>query len=181
MSDIKKRFVVFLLAVCISLVGASVGPSRTLPHTRTTPDKIAAQNAQDFEVIRVVDGDTIVVAFNHEPETVRLIGINTPETVAPNRPVDCYGPEASAFLKELLTHKIVELVSDPSQDDLDKYKRLLRYVYLDGENINALLIEKGFAREYTYKKAYEHQAQFRGLQKAAKKYDIGLWGACETP
>jgi micrococcal nuclease len=104
--------------------------------------------------------------------------MNTPETVAPNRPVQCYGPEASARTKELLTHKIVRLEKDPSQDDRDKYDRLLRYVFLDEENINLLLIQEGYAKEYTYKIPYQYQKEFREEQKNAKKNKVGLWGTC---
>lgn len=139
-----------------------------------------AKTALESQVIRVVDGDTVIVALNKKPETIRFIGINTPETVAPNRPVQCYGPEASARTKELLTNKIVRLEKDPSQDDRDQYKRLLRYVFLKEENINRLLVQEGYAKEYTYKIPYQYQKEFRAEQKAAKKNKIGLWGAC-TP
>jgi micrococcal nuclease len=141
-------------------------------------DAKQAKTASESQVIRVVDGDTIVVALNQKPETIRFIGMNTPETVAPNRPVQCYGPEASARTKELLTHKIVRLEKDPSQDDRDKYDRLLRYVFLDEENINLLLIQEGYAKEYTYKIPYQYQKEFREEQKNAKKNKVGLWGTC---
>lgn len=153
------------------------------PHTngnRHPADKLVAKTADDFRVIRVVDGDTIVVAIDHTPHTIRLIGINTPETVAPNKPVQCYGPEASKHTKELLTDKIVRLEADPSQDNEDKYHRLLRFVFLENENINESLVRDGYAREYTYKIPYAYQTEFRADQKAAKKNKLGLWGACPT-
>lgn len=148
-----------------------------------------AKTATESQVIRVVDGDTIVVALNHKPETVRLLGINTPETVAPNRSVQCFGPEASARAKELLTDKIVRLETDPSQDNRDKYKRLLRFVFLEnpllhkegaggGLNVNESLVRDGYAREYTYKMPYKYQKEFRTEQKLAKKNKRGLWRAC---
>ena len=139
-----------------------------------------AKTAFESQVIRVVDGDTIIVALNQKPETIRFIGINTPETVAPNRPVQCYGPEASARTKELLTNKIVRLEQDHSQDNHDQYKRLLRYVFLEEDNINRLLVREGYAKEYTYKIPYQYQKEFRAEQKTAKKNKVGLWGAC-TP
>lgn len=141
-------------------------------------DIAKAKSAEESQVIRVVDGDTIIVAANHKPETVRLIGINTPETVKPNSPIECYGPEASKHTKELLTDKIVRLESDPTQDNKDKYSRLLRYVFLENTNINEELIKDGYAREYTYKIPYQYQKAFRADQKTAKKNKLGLWGAC---
>lgn len=137
-----------------------------------------AKTALESQVIRVVDGDTIIVALNQKPETIRFIGINTPETVAPNRPVQCYGPEASVRTKELLTNKIVRLERDPTQDDRDQYKRLLRYVFLEEEHINRLLVREGYAKEYTYKIPYQYQKAFRAEQKVAKKMKLGLWGMC---
>lgn len=139
-----------------------------------------AKTAIESQVIRVVDGDTIIVALNHKPETVRLLGINTPETVAPNRPVQCYGPEASERTKELLANQIVKLEIDTSQDNRDKYNRLLRFVFLEEENVNESLVRDGYAREYTFntKKPYLYQTQFRAAQKLAKKNKLGLWGVC---
>lgn len=141
-------------------------------------DVIKAKTATESQVIRVVDGDTIIVALNHKPETIRLLGVNTPETVAPNKPVQCYGPEASKHVKELLTDKVVQLESDPSQDNKDKYHRLLRYVLLENTNVNESLVIDGYAREYTFKIPYKYQKQFRADQKLAKKNRLGLWGVC---
>lgn len=164
------------------LLSVSSGGYLYLSHqstsTKHVPDKTAAKTTEDNQVIRVVDGDTIVVAINHKPQTIRLIGINTPETVAPNKPIQCYGPEASAHAKEMLMGKIVRLESDPSQDDQDKYHRYLRYVFLDNENVNESFVRDGFAKEYTYKTPHHYQQEFRADQKAAKKNKLGLWGAC---
>lgn len=173
----KQKTILALFTVAAILIGGwFVVPQTDTQHH--APDKVVAKTANDFRVIRVVDGDTIVVALNHKPETIRLLGVNTPETVKPNSPVQCYGPEASKYMKELLTNKIVRLEADPSQDDRDKYHRLLRFVFLDDKNINEELIRNGFAREYTYKIPYKYQKEFRADQKEAKKNGIGLWGAC---
>lgn len=134
----------------------------------------------DATVVRVVDGDTIVVTTAGGTEhTIRLIGVDTPETVRPNSPVECFGPEASAYLTDLLTGQAVTLTSDPSQDDQDRYGRLLRYVSLeDGTAVNAALIEHGYGREYTYRTAYAEQLHHRELEAAARAAGAGLWAAC---
>ncbi len=134
----------------------------------------------DFVLVaRVVDGDTVDVLENSREVRVRLLGINTPETVDPRKPVECFGPEASKKMHELLADGEVRLETDPSQDLLDKYGRLLAYVFLpDGTDVNELMITQGFAREYTYKKPYKFQKEFRADQAAAKASGLGLWVAC---
>lgn len=129
-----------------------------------------------FPVLRVVDGDTIDVNINGTKERVRLIGINTPETVDPKRSVQCYGPEASKHMHELLAGKSVSLEQDPLAGDRDKYGRLLRHVFFDGQDINAEEIKDGYAFEYTYQhKPYTHQAEYKKLQDEAKQNQRGLW------
>lgn len=134
--------------------------------------------AQIYQVVSVIDGDTIHVNINGTIETVRLLGVDTPETLDPRKPVQCYGPEASQQTKELLTGKEVTLEADPSQDDRDKYGRLLRYVYLGSQNVSLLLITEGYGREYTYDKPYKYQKAFREAEADAKVNKRGLWEAC---
>lgn len=126
-------------------------------------------------VIRVVDGDTIVVRVDGNDETVRMIGLNTPESVDPRQAVECFGKEASDHLKELLTNTTVTLESDSTQDNRDRYGRLLRYVFKSGRNINQQMIEEGFGYEYTYDQPYRYQSDFRAAQVAAKAAGRGLW------
>lgn len=129
-----------------------------------------------FEVIKVVDGDTIKVDINGEEKTVRLIGINTPEVVDPRKTVECFGQEASAKAKEILENKKVKLESDVSQSDRDRYGRLLRYVYLeDGLFFNEWMIENGYAFEYTYELPYQYQTEFKNAQRFAQDNKMGLW------
>lgn len=173
----KKTLIALFILVTIVIGGWFVYPHAN-KNVHHPADKLVAKTADDFRVIRVVDGDTIVVAIDHAPHTIRLIGINTPETVKPNSPVECFGPEASKRTKELLTDKIVRLEADPSQDNEDKYHRQLRFVFLGNENVNESLVRDGYAHEYTYKHPYAYQAEFRADQKAAKKNKLGLWGAC---
>lgn len=127
------------------------------------------------KVINVVDGDTFDIYLNQKVERVRLLGINTPETKDPKKGIECYGPEASNKLKELINEKTVTLEEDKTQGDQDKYGRLLRYVYLNGENINEKMIKEGYAFEYTYKKAYKFQKEFKSNQSQAKSKNLGLW------
>ena len=129
-----------------------------------------------YEVTKVVDGDTLHVAINGVDEKVRLIGINTPETVDPRRPVQCFGKEASVRMKELAQGKLVRLESDPTQDTRDVYGRILSYVYLeDGEMLNRKMIAEGYAYEYTYLIPYTYQKEFKGLQNLARTSEYGLW------
>lgn len=133
-------------------------------------------------VVKVIDGDTISVDIGGNKQTVRLIGLNTPETVDPRRPVECFGKEASNKAKELLVDKNVRLELDPSQGDVDKYDRQLRYVYLeDGTLVNKLMIEEGYAYEYTYDLPYIYQTDFKNAQMVARDEKRGLWadGVCE--
>ncbi len=129
-----------------------------------------------YQVARVVDGDTIDVDSDGEHARIRILGINTPETVDPRKPVQCFGPEASHEAKQLLTGKTVTLKADPTQDDRDKYGRFLRYVTMeDGADFGKFMISEGYAYEYTFHTANQHQAQYRAAQKAAKLAKRGLW------
>ena len=140
-----------------------------------------AQVPEGFvRVVKVNDGDSIEVRLGRV-ERVRLIGVNTPETVDPHRPVQCYGPEASKHTKSLLPkNSAVRLVADSNPGkDRDKYGRLLRYVYLpNGEMLNQELITGGFGQEYTYRsEVYDHQADFKAAEQQAKAGSRGLWAA----
>lgn len=129
-----------------------------------------------YEVTKVVDGDTIHVNIEGNNETVRLIGINTPETVDPRRPVQCFGKEASNFMKNIASGKLVKLEYDDSQSIRDTYNRLLAYVYLeDGQMLNRKMIAEGYAYEYTYMTPYKYQKEFRELQNLARTSKRGLW------
>ena len=153
-------------------------------NSQTENKEVAVENnnnEQSYQVTRVVDGDTVKVNINGQEETLRLIGINTPETVDPRKPVECFGVEASNKAKELLTGKSVKLEADASQGERDYYGRLLMYVFLpDGTNFNKLMISDGYAYEYTYNKPYKYQSEFKQAQKLAQDNKRGLWadGVC---
>ena len=140
--------------------------------------KIESQlTEQKFIVEKVVDGDTIKVNINGKLETIRLIGLDTPETVDPRKAVQCFGREASDKAKELLTGKKVILEVDITQGELDKYNRLLRYIFLeDGTFYNKLMISEGYAHEYTYQSnPYKYQNDFKNAEKYARENKLGLW------
>lgn len=127
-------------------------------------------------MVWVIDGDTIKVLINNKEETVRLIGIDTPEVVDPRKPVQCFGIEASNKAKEILNGRSVILESDSTQGERDKYGRLLRYVFLDKENFNKIMISEGFAHEYTYKdNQYKYRNEFINSEKEARENKRGLW------
>jgi micrococcal nuclease len=131
-------------------------------------------------VVRVIDGDTIEVdvAIGGRA-TLRFIGVDTPETVAPGRPVDCFGPEASANTKQLLEGKTVFLEKDVSQTD--RFQRLLRYVYLeDGRMVNELIVRDGFAQVATFPPDVKYQQRFLAAQLDARNANRGLWGQCNN-
>ncbi len=128
------------------------------------------------QVVSVVDGDTIKVSINNKTETIRIIGIDTPETVDPRSPVQCYGREASNKMKEFVSGKTVYLEADPTQGEQDKYKRLLRFVFLnDGTDVGLSMIKDGFAHEYTYNKPYKYQTAYVAAQREARDNHLGLW------
>jgi micrococcal nuclease len=148
----------------------------------TTTTSISTTTKNFFVVSRVVDGDTIEVTKDGIKEKVRLIGINTPETVDPRKTVECFGKEASAHAKEILMGQKVRLVSDDTQTKYDKYGRLLAYVYReDGLFVNKHMIEEGYAYEYTYRVPYLFQKEFKEAQLKAQTEGKGLWkaGVCE--
>ena len=112
-----------------------------------------------------------------EKVRVRLIGINAPESVDPNRPVQCFGKEASAELARVAAGHAIALETDPSQDTYDKYGRLLAYVFASTTNLNLHLVQAGFAHEYTYDLPYKYQREFRAAEREARETGRGLWAA----
>lgn len=130
---------------------------------------------------RVVDGDTVIVRAGSRTLDVRLLGIDTPETVDPRRPVGCYGPEASAYTKHLLTGRTVRLVYDRQLHDV--YGRWLAYVYLERPGrpdlfVNARLITAGYARTLSIPPNTAHASELAALERRAALDGAGLWSAC---
>jgi micrococcal nuclease len=130
------------------------------------------------QVLRVVDGDTIRVRVDGHTERVRYIGVDTPESVKPGTPVQCFAKHASAANAALVAGRSVRLVSDVEQRD--RYGRLLAYVYRepDGAFVNAALVRDGFARPLTIAPNVAHAREFDGLARDARHARRGLWAAC---
>jgi micrococcal nuclease len=128
-------------------------------------------------VLRAVDGDTIEARLaGGEVEDVRYIGIDTPETVKPDTPVQCFGPQAHRFNSRLVAHRRVRLVFGVERRDV--YGRLLAYVYRHGRFVNAELARRGLARTLVIPPNNRFAGRFQRLQNAAARAGRGLWGAC---
>jgi micrococcal nuclease len=140
---------------------------------------VVSPAGEQAQAIRVVDGDTIEVSMAGTTYRVRYIGVDTPETVDPRRPVGCYGREASERNRQLVEGKTVELEKDVSETD--KYDRLLRYVWVDGEMVNATLVREGYAMASTYPPDVKYQELFQSLQQEARDAGRGLWGPACIP
>lgn len=127
-------------------------------------------------VVRAVDGDTIEVRIGGRLEDVRYIGVDTPETVKPDTPVQCFGPRASSFNHHLVEGRQVRLVFGVERRDI--YGRLLAYVYLGRRFVNASLVRRGLARSLTIPPNDRFAPLFRRLELGAARAGRGLWGAC---
>lgn len=128
------------------------------------------------KVVRVVDGDTIVVQIGRERQTTRALLIDTPETVKPGTKVQCYGPEASAATKRLVRNRTVSLTFD--RELRDRYGRTLAYVDVDGRDLGAELVKGGFARVKVYPPNKARAAAYKRLERQARRQRVGLWGRC---
>ena len=176
------------LAMCGVVLQGCAGHQVSL--TEQAPATLAAEPSgyEDALVTRVVDGDTIVARISARTEgpgagsapvgaevRVRLIGIDTPESVKPNSPVECFGREASAALKALIEGSEVKLVRDV--EEADRYDRLLRYVYLGEEMANARMVANGYASAYTFPPSVRYSEMFVQLEREAREANRGLWSA----
>jgi micrococcal nuclease len=132
-----------------------------------------------YRVARFVDGDTIIVDMNGADETIRMIGVDTPETHRPETPLQCYGPQAADYTKDLIGRSKVRLAADALNTNRDRYGRLLRYVYLpDGALVEAQLIKNGYGFAYT-SFPFEKRDEFVSYETSAKQAGLGLWGVCK--
>jgi micrococcal nuclease len=144
----------------------------------------SSQDAVEANAVveRIVDGDTLVVVVDGVEERVRLIGMNTPESVDQRRPVMCFGKEASAHLGELVPAGTpVRLERDV--EARDRYERLLAYLYRasDGLFVNLAMVADGYAQQYTFPPNVAHTDDFGRAERDARSSGTGLWSACEEP
>lgn len=128
----------------------------------------------EAQVVDVVDGDTVKVSLNGTVETVRLLLVDTPETVHPNLPVQPFGPEASQFAKNTLSGRSVQLEFDGPKRD--HYGRLLAHLWVNGQLFNEMLLERGLARvAYVYDPPYHHYSEYLAAEQYARNAEIGIW------
>ena len=174
----STKIKIILISIIILVCGTLAYVSTPKEKIKLKPPEIDQNKL--YEVVNVLDGDTFEIKIDKKVWKVRMLGIDTPETLDPRKPVQCYGKEASDKSKEILTNKSVKIEIDETQDALDKYGRILTYVYLGDNFVNEYLLQEGFAREYKYSKKYKFQTEFRKIEKEAKKEKKGLWLSCAT-
>ena len=171
----------FAVALTLGLPGCGRSASHApVQPSGATPGGAASLPAGfDTKIERVVDGDTLVVAGGHR---VRLIGVDTPETKDPRKPVQCFGEQASAYVSSLLREgEGVRLVGDVEERDV--YGRTLAYVYrlADGLFVNAALVREGYAHVLTIPPNVAHADEFVTLARGARERGRGLWSSCPLP
>ena len=169
----SRRAALWILAfLALAIVGGG------LRLAGSDDDGGATELASTGQVLRIVDGDTIKVRLGDRTETVRYLGVDTPETVKPNTPVQCYGKQASEYNRRQVEGRQVRLRY--SVERRDRYGRLLAYVYVDGSkrSINADLVARGYGEELVIPPNVEHAERYRRLEQEARNRRLGLWGAC---
>lgn len=162
-----RKIVGGLIGLAVTLLAACYGLQENLPD-----------NLHKAKVLRVVDGDTLQIQFEGQKERLRLIGVDTPETVAPNRPVGYYGEEASKYTKQALENKTIYLEFDVQQRD--KYGRLLAYIWTEPDPVfekcfNAHLVYEGYAQVMTVPPNVKYKDEFLILEQSAREHNRGLW------
>jgi micrococcal nuclease len=168
----RRLFVPLLAVIVLGCNGADERAQEQGPPS----SRHSIPNGRVATIERIVDGDTIVVV---EDETVRLIGIDTPETKDPRRPVECFGEAAASYIGELLPPgTAVTLARDVSTTD--RFGRTLAYVYrdLDGLFVNADMVAKGYAAAATFPPDVTHAGEFVALERRAREAGLGLWSEC---
>lgn len=182
----KKRIISTLSGILIAMVLLFLDKlefidikNYELNENEQTIDSTTLDESDSYDVIRVVDGDTFVIEYEGKQEKVRLIGIDTPESVHPDKEKNTeFGNEVSNYSKKMLVGKEVLLEFDVEKRD--KYGRLLAYVYLDGQMYNKILLEKGYAKIATYPPNVKYVEDFTKLQKEARENKQGLWEYMEV-
>lgn len=175
---VPDRLVTALISTVLALaVSTTAGCTHRRAHLGEVPG--TGQPARWATVVDVSDGDTIEVRFDDGPvERVRLLGIDTPETVHPDRPVECWGPEASARTRAL-TPPGSEVLVRRDQEVRDRFGRLLLYVWRsDGLFVNATLLAEGHARTMFFAPNHAHRAELSAAAAEARRQGLGLWVEC---
>jgi micrococcal nuclease len=168
-------FAAVVLAISASSCSTTPTSTQAIQSTPSTSSP-GIGGSERVTVQRVVDGDTFIALQGTRRFRVRLIGVDTPETVKPGTSIQCFGPEASAYAKKTLTGKQVRLVYDV--DRYDRYRRVLAYVYLGKTFFNLDLVQRGYAVVETVPPDIAHVRDFVAAQRAARASHAGLWLAC---
>lgn len=171
-----RRIWFWWLVFLVLIVGVTV----LALHFTSLKQRVQTDQPGLYSVSHFTDGDTIAVNMNGAVETVRMIGVDTPETHKPNTPVQCYGEAAAAYTKNLIGRNKVRLEADPLDTNRDRYGRLLRYVYLpDGTMVEQKLIDNGYGFAYI-QFPFEKADQFKAEEATAKTGAKGLWSTCQV-
>lgn len=179
----KRKKLLLALLTCIMLcLGIVFENQNNIPITIVPKIKPAQATLEAgyYKVVRFDDGDTIVVDMDGHNETIRFIGVDTPEVKDPRKPVQCFGKSASQFTKNLIGNQSVRLEADPTNTNRDRYNRLLRYVYLPNNTlVNAEIIKQGYGFAYT-SFPFTKKDEFKNYENQARNANRGLWGSCQT-
>lgn len=171
---VRLRLIKLAVALAVAILLAYF--QKPINKVVTSAPQVAAS---DYTVTKTIDGDTIQIKMGDKTETVRFIGVDTPETHDPRKAVQCYGQQAAAKTHEWLYQKQVRLETDPNDSDRDKYGRLLRYVYVGDILVNQELIKEGYAFTYVVFPFAKMDA-FRTSEQEARLANRGLWGICQV-
>lgn len=186
-------FLLFIIGFVIYLFNIQNPDIKNKKKHVALADTVSIDPTKLYLVTDVIDGDTIKVRIDEKRITIRLLGVNTPEVLDPRKSAECYGKESSAETKKLLSGREVRISLNPNYEHVDKYDRLLAYIWLKNDLngnsrattseifINDYLIKEGFGREYTFNKnkPYQYQKLFSSDESEAQRLDKGLWKNCK--
>lgn len=173
-----KKIALSLAVLSLIWLGANWQELNAKLNIFTSPTEINADNLDSYKIIRFSDGDTLDVDMNGKTETIRFLGIDTPETHHPDKGVQCFGPEASQKTEELLSSGRAKLASDSKAKNRDKYGRLLRYIYTeDGISVEETLLQQGYAFVFRGEN-FDQKQKYLSLESTAQQSKTGLWSAC---
>ena len=176
----KKKLVRILSSIFIALILILLQQNGMIPGQEKVETTVENSTPGLYSVTKFDDGDTIGVDMEGKTETIRFIGVDTPETHDPRKPVQCFGENAADFTKKTIGSSRVRLEADPESDNRDRYDRLLRYVYLPSrELLNYELIKEGYGFAIT---GFPHTKMetFVSAETEARNSGRGLWGLCQV-
>ncbi|MCB9823234.1 thermonuclease family protein [Candidatus Nomurabacteria bacterium] len=175
----KKKLIRILSSIFIALILILLQQNGMIPGQEKLETTVENSTPGLYSVTKFDDGDTIGVDMEGKTETIRFIGVDTPETHDPRKSVQCFGKDAAAFTKAAIGSQKVRLEADPESDNRDRYSRLLRFVYLpNGELVNYELVKEGYGFAIT---GFPHTKMetFVNAETEAKNNGRGLWGTCQ--